>query len=64
MYLNQHVEKIFLDLLIGISPDGAEYEFTNQLEFSKEHNLSNCLINECIHKTRNHHKGWTFKIKG
>jgi len=49
---------------IGISPDGIEYEFTNQLEFSKEHNLSNCLINECIHKTRNQHKGWTFKIKG
>lgn len=48
---------------IGISPDGKEYEFTNQQNFAKLHNLRTSLVSACINNRRNHHKGWTFKVK-
>jgi len=48
---------------IGISPDGKEYEFTSQNDFALEHNLNRGTVSACINKRRNHHKGWTFKVK-
>jgi hypothetical protein len=51
------------DTYIAISPMKIEYEFTNIREFSREHNLYNTHVGNCINKKAKHHKGWIFKIK-
>lgn len=48
---------------IGVSPDGEEYEFTNQKEFADRYDMNSSLIHACINKKRKSHKGWTFKVK-
>lgn len=48
---------------IGISPAGSVHEFTNQTEFAKQQGLHYSLVSACVNKTRDQHKGWTFKVK-
>ena len=48
---------------IGISPTGEKYEFANIKQFSREHNLQDTHIGNCIHGKVTQHKGWTFSIK-
>jgi len=48
---------------IGIDPNNIKYEFTNIRQFSREHNLYNTHIGDCIKGKVKQHKGWTFKIK-
>lgn len=48
---------------IGISPDGNQYEFTNQKEFANKYHLCKSVISACINNKRTQRKGWTFRIK-
>ncbi len=49
--------------IIGISPDGKIFEFVNQSEFSKNHNLSQGKISDCANNKITKYKGWTFYFK-
>ena len=46
---------------IAISPNGVVYNNNNQMQFAKEHNLSNSKISSCLSGSRNHHKQWRFR---
>lgn len=48
---------------VGISPDGQEYEFMNQGQFARKHNLNQRHISSCVNGKRKKASGWTFKIK-
>ena len=48
---------------IGTSPNGDEYEFTNQHEFAELHNLNSKHVNSCLKGRLKTHKKWKFKIK-
>jgi hypothetical protein len=50
-------------IYIGVSPNGDRYEFTNQHEFAKYHNLNSKHVNSCILGKLKSYKKWTFKIK-
>ena len=50
-------------LTIGISPEGKEYEFYNQSEFAREHNLRQGSISECLSGKLKTHRKWKFFIK-
>lgn len=41
------------------SPDGTIYEFYNQNEFAKEHDLIPQSLGQVLSGKREHHKGWT-----
>lgn len=49
--------------IIGVSPDGEIYEFLNQSEFAKEHDLRQPTISDCLSGRVKKHKGWTFCFK-
>lgn len=49
--------------IIGISPKGDKFEFTNQSEFARQHNLRQPSISDCVRKRLKSHKGWTFYFK-
>ncbi|AMQ66635.1 HNH endonuclease [Bacillus phage Shbh1] len=49
--------------IIAISPEGTEYEFSNQQKFADEHNLIRKQINACLNGRQKSHKGWTFSCK-
>lgn len=50
-------------IYIGKSPIGEEYEFINQNEFAKIHNLNSGHINNCLKGRLKSHKKWKFEIK-
>lgn len=50
-------------LIIGISPNGKEYEFFNQSEFARENGLEQTSISSCIKGKLKTHKGWKFSEK-
>ena len=51
-------------LIIGISPTDEVYEFYNQSEFAKEHNLKQNGISYCLLKSKTKtYKGWKFFYK-
>lgn len=45
---------------VAISPDGKRYEFYNQSEFARNHNLTFGGINACLNNKAKTHKKWTF----
>ena len=49
--------------VIGISPDGKEFEFFNQSEFARQHNLRQSSIGDCLSGKCKTHKKWKFKYK-
>lgn len=49
--------------IIGISPSGEIFKFTNQSEFAKEHSLRQSTISNCIQGRVKKHKGWKFYKK-
>lgn len=50
-------------IVIGTSPNGEIYEFLNQSEFAREHNLRQSTINDCLNGKCKSHKGWKFNYK-
>lgn len=54
-----HQQKI----IIGISPDGEQYEFYNQSEFARKHNLRQSTIGDCLSGKCKTHKKWKFYYK-
>ena len=48
---------------IGDSPTGEEYEFINQTQFAKEHNLDSDSVNKCLLGRLKSHRKWKFRIK-
>lgn len=50
-------------LTVGISPEGLRYEFYNQSEFARKHNLRQGSISECLNGKLKTHKKWKFYIK-
>lgn len=49
--------------IIGTSPNGDTYEFFNQSEFAREHNLRQTSISGCLKGKCKTHKKWEFKYK-
>ena len=49
--------------VVGISPNGIIYEFFNQSEFAKEHNLRQSSIGDCLNEKCKTHKKWKFYYK-
>ena len=49
--------------IIGISPEGIIYEFFNQSEFAREHNLRQSTIGDCLNGKCKTHKKWKFYYK-
>ena len=49
--------------IIGVSPNGEIFEFFNQSKFSKEHNLRQSTIADCLSGKYKTHKGWKFYLK-
>lgn len=49
--------------IIATSPNGEIYEFFNQCEFSRIHNLRQSAISSCLTGWKKTHKGWKFKYK-
>lgn len=50
-------------LTIGISPNNEYYEFYNQSEFARIHNLRQSTISDCLKGRVKAHRGWKFKYK-
>lgn len=48
---------------VGVSPNGEIFEFFNQSKFSKEHNLRQSTIADCLSGKCKTHKGWKFYLK-
>lgn len=48
---------------LGINPMGESFEFTNIKQFSREHDLSDTHVGNCIRNKAKSHKGWFFKVK-
>jgi hypothetical protein len=48
---------------VGVSPEKEKYEFINQQEFAKAHDLSITCVRSCINKTKDQYNGWIFYIK-
>lgn len=46
---------------IAISPTGENFKSKNNLQFAKEHNLSDSKICLCLNGKRKQHKGWKFE---
>ena len=42
-----------------LSPEGDEYEFSNQAAFAKDHGLYKGQISRVMRGLQSHHKGWT-----
>jgi len=57
------IDKLTGLVYMGISPTGEEYEFINQAEFARQHNLYQGSLNNCLNGRLKTHKGWTFKVK-
>lgn len=52
-------------VIIGLSPEGDIYEFTNASEFAREHNLIEAtVIYACANMKSKHTKLWQFRYKG
>lgn len=51
------------NVYLATSPNGEIFTFTNIKEFSRENNLSDTHVGNCIRGKEKSHKGWTFKIK-
>lgn len=47
---------------LAFSPEGKEFTFTNIKQFSREHDLSDTHVGDCIHGKLKTHKGWKFKL--
>lgn len=47
--------------IIGVSPSGIEYHFTNQSEFARKNNLRQSTIGDCLSGKCKTHRGWKFK---
>ena len=50
-------------ITIGIDPNGERYEFFNQSQFAKDHNLRQSCISDCLRGKCKTHKGWKFSYK-
>ena len=50
-------------MVIGISPNGEEFQFYNQSEFARQHGLRQSSIGDCLNNKCKTHKGWKFIIK-
>lgn len=49
--------------VIGISPQGEKYKFTNQSQFAREHNLTQSGISSCLSGKCKTHRKWKFLYK-
>ena len=49
--------------IIGISPNNDYYEFDNQSEFARKHNLRQSSITDCLRGKCKTHKKWKFYYK-
>lgn len=54
---NQQVE------IIGTSPEGETFIFTNQSEFARKHGLTQGSISDCVKGKLKTHKKWKFVIR-
>ena len=54
----------FVKVIVGLSPDGKLFEFTNATEFAKDNGLIEAtVIYACANMKNTHTRGWQFRFK-